>query len=60
MLQVKSNLSAVICVVIASIFWGTTGTVSALAPDISPLAIGAFAMCVGGGLYWQAIFVCAL
>ena len=50
MLQVKSNLSAVIFVVIASIFWGTTGTVSALVPDVSPLAIGAFAMGVGGVL----------
>ena len=50
MFQVKSSLSAVVFVVIASILWGTTGTVSAFTPDVSPLATGAFAMGVGGVL----------
>jgi len=48
MLQIQSGLSAVLCVVVASIFWGTTGTASAFIPDVSPLGIGAFAMGVGG------------
>jgi len=37
-------------ILIASLLWGTTGTVASFAPDISPLAIGAFAMGVGGVL----------
>ncbi|MFC9770161.1 MULTISPECIES: DMT family transporter [unclassified Pseudarthrobacter] len=41
-------------VVAASILWGTTGTASTLAPGVSPLAIGAVAMGVGGLL--QALF----
>ncbi|WP_288776846.1 hypothetical protein [uncultured Psychrobacter sp.] len=48
MFQVKSSLSAVVFMVIASILWGTTGTVAAFTPDVSPLATGAFAMGVGG------------
>lgn len=48
MLQIQSGLSAVLCVVVASILWGTTGTASAFIPDVSPLGIGAFAMGVGG------------
>ena len=48
MLQIQSGLSAVLCVIVASIFWGTTGTASAFIPDVSPLGIGAFAMGVGG------------
>nr|WP_139187488.1 DMT family transporter [Pseudarthrobacter chlorophenolicus] len=35
-------------VVAASILWGTTGTAATLAPGVSPLAIGAVAMGVGG------------
>lgn len=41
-------------VVAASILWGTTGTAATLAPGVSPLAIGAVAMGVGGLL--QALF----
>jgi len=48
MLQIQSGLSAVLCVVVASVLWGTTGTASAFIPDVSPLGIGAFAMGVGG------------
>ncbi|MFC9353617.1 DMT family transporter [Arthrobacter sp. NPDC057013] len=35
-------------VVAASTLWGTTGTVATFAPSVSPLAIGAVAMGVGG------------
>ncbi|RDL45227.1 EamA family transporter [Marinomonas piezotolerans] len=35
-------------ILLASFLWGTTGTVASFAPDVSPLAIGAFAMGVGG------------
>ncbi len=34
-------------IVIACVFWGTTGTAASFMPDVNPLAIGAFAM--GGG-----------
>ncbi|WP_394125014.1 DMT family transporter [Psychrobacter nivimaris] len=50
MLQNKSNLSAILCVIAASVLWGTTGTASASIPDVSPLAVGAFSMGVGGVL----------
>ncbi|KLV08096.1 EamA family transporter [Photobacterium ganghwense] len=35
-------------ILLASLLWGTTGTVASFAPDVSPLAIGAFAMGFGG------------
>jgi DME family drug/metabolite transporter len=41
-------------VLAASALWGTTGTAAALAPAVSPLAIGAVAMGVGGLL--QALY----
>lgn len=49
MFRGKANVSGVFTVVLASVFWGTTGTAASFAPDISPLAIGASAM-GGGGL----------
>ncbi|NIE96947.1 EamA family transporter [Acinetobacter sp. Tr-809] len=52
----SSNLSThsgFIAVLIASILWGTTGTAASYAPNLSPLAIGAFAM--GGGGLLQAL-----
>ncbi|WP_210418972.1 DMT family transporter [Pseudarthrobacter sp. NIBRBAC000502770] len=42
------------CVVAASVLWGTTGTAATFAPGVSPLAIGAVAMGLGGLL--QALF----
>ncbi|GAA2350035.1 EamA family transporter [Streptomyces violaceusniger] len=36
------------CVLAASVLWGTTGTAATLAPDVGPLAIGAVAMGLGG------------
>lgn len=35
-------------VLAASVLWGTTGTAATFAPDVSPLAIGAVAMGLGG------------
>jgi DME family drug/metabolite transporter len=52
----KLDLSAhygFIAVLIASVLWGTTGTVASFAPNLSPLAIGALAM--GGGGFLQAL-----
>ncbi|GAA2424262.1 DMT family transporter [Streptomyces glaucus] len=43
-----------LCVLAASVLWGTTGTAATFAPDVGPLAIGAVAMGVGGLL--QALF----
>lgn len=37
-------------VFIASILWGTTGTAATFAPELSPLAVGAVAMGIGGML----------
>ena len=41
-------VGGVISIVIASFLWGTTGVAASLIPNISPLAIGAFSMGVGG------------
>ncbi|ABM03898.1 hypothetical transmembrane protein DUF6 [Psychromonas ingrahamii 37] len=43
--QIKNGRFAVL---LAAILWGTTGTVASFAPQLSPLAIGAFAMGIGG------------
>ncbi|GAC17461.1 DMT family transporter [Paraglaciecola arctica] len=48
MLDKFNHHKGIILILIASLFWGTTGTVASFAPEISPLAIGAFAMGVGG------------
>ncbi|WP_406144698.1 DMT family transporter [Streptomyces sp. NBC_01012] len=37
-----------LCVLAASLLWGTTGTSATFAPDVGPLAIGAVAMGLGG------------
>jgi drug/metabolite transporter, DME family len=37
-----------ICVLAASVLWGTTGTAATFAPAVGPLAIGAAAMGLGG------------
>ncbi|WP_281261889.1 DMT family transporter [Streptomyces rishiriensis] len=37
-----------LCVLVASVLWGTTGTAASFAPDVGPLAIGAAAMGLGG------------
>ncbi|MEB4615383.1 DMT family transporter [Leucobacter sp. M11] len=38
----------VLLVLAASLLWGTTGTAATLAPEVSPLAIGAVALGIGG------------
>jgi DME family drug/metabolite transporter len=43
-----SGIKCVFAIVLASIFWGTTGTAASFSPDIGPFAIGAFSMGVGG------------
>jgi len=37
-----------LCVLAASVLWGTTGTAATFAPAVGPLAIGAAAMGLGG------------
>lgn len=37
-----------LCVLMASVLWGTTGTAATFAPGVGPLAIGAVAMGLGG------------
>ncbi|MET8977153.1 EamA family transporter [Streptomyces sp. NPDC004539] len=37
-----------LCVLLAAVLWGTTGTAATFAPDVGPLAIGAVAMGLGG------------
>ncbi|MFE7329305.1 DMT family transporter [Streptomyces sp. NPDC057565] len=37
-----------VCVLVASVLWGTTGTAATFAPAVGPLAIGAVAMGLGG------------
>ena len=43
----RSGVGA-LAVLLAAILWGTTGTAASFAPSVSPLAIGAAAMGVGG------------
>ncbi|CAG9296239.1 DMT family transporter [Celerinatantimonas diazotrophica] len=45
----RADFNGVFAVVWASVLWGTTGTAASYISDVSPLAIGAFAM-GGGGL----------
>ncbi|MGN6503038.1 MAG: EamA family transporter, partial [Pseudolysinimonas sp.] len=47
--------SGVVALVLASLLWGTTGTTASfLPPDVSPLAVGASTMGVGGVLLFAA------
>lgn len=48
-LVLNDRILGIIAVLIASILWGTTGTVATFAPDVSAVAMGAAAM-AGGGL----------
>lgn len=46
---VESNMiKGTLAIVIASFLWSTTGTIASFSSDVSPLAIGAFAMGFGG------------
>lgn len=44
----SSQWQSIGAILFASLLWGTTGSAAALAPTIHPLAIGAFAMGLGG------------
>lgn len=44
----KSAAGGIVAIIFACFLWGTTGTVASFAPDVSALAIGAFAMGMGG------------
>ncbi|MET9777903.1 EamA family transporter [Streptomyces sp. NPDC006367] len=44
----RSAGAGALCVLAASVLWGTTGTAATFAPDVGPLAIGAAAMGLGG------------
>ena len=46
-----ARISGIVALVLASILWGTTGTTATFLPDdVSPLAIGAATMGIGGAL----------
>ncbi|MEV0976471.1 DMT family transporter [Streptomyces sp. NPDC049915] len=44
----RSAGAGALCVLAASVLWGTTGTAATFAPTVGPLAIGAAAMGLGG------------
>ncbi|MEW2515845.1 DMT family transporter [Streptomyces sp. NPDC046870] len=44
----RSAGTGALCVLAASVLWGTTGTAATFAPRVGPLAIGAVAMGLGG------------
>lgn len=46
-MNIQANIG-IFAILAASVLWGTTGTAAAYAPNLSPLAIGAFAMGFGG------------
>lgn len=53
------RLSGIAALTVTSILWGTTGTAATFAPEVGPLAIGAFALGIGG-LLQAAIAVPAI
>ncbi|MDN3611552.1 DMT family transporter [Vibrio ostreicida] len=55
-LKINTERFGVSVILFASLLWGTTGTAAALIPQVSPLAIGAFSMGVGGIML--AVFAC--
>ncbi|MCL9641340.1 DMT family transporter [Rahnella bonaserana] len=44
----RERMLGIFAVLFASVLWGSTGTAATFAPDVSPLAIGAVAMGLGG------------
>ncbi len=48
MAEVRGVSTGILAIVFACFLWGTTGTVASFAPEVSALAIGAFAMGMGG------------
>ncbi|XOV77421.1 MAG: DMT family transporter [Aestuariibacter sp.] len=60
MVNFNSSYNGMLAILVASFLWGTTGTVASYAPDVSPLAIGAFAMGFGGILLLYSARRCLL
>nr|WGE04851.1 EamA family transporter [Bacillus subtilis] len=53
----KGNIYSLF-VLMAAFFWGTTGTVQALAPEsATPLAFGAFRLLIGGSAMLLAVWI---
>lgn len=48
MIARRERMLGILAVLFASVLWGSTGTAATFAPDVSPLAIGAVAMGLGG------------
>lgn len=46
--MLHEGIKGLLAIVIASLLWGTTGVTASYTTDLSPLAIGAFTMGVGG------------
>lgn len=44
----SGRASGLIAITVTSLLWGTTGTAATFAPEVSPLAIGAAALGIGG------------
>lgn len=55
----RGRLTGLVAITVTSLLWGTTGTAATFAPGVGPLAIGAFALGVGG-LLQAAIAVPAI
>lgn len=55
----RGRLAGILAITATSLLWGTTGTAATFAPGVGPLAIGAFALGIGG-LLQAAIAVPAL
>lgn len=47
-MSANTQAGGVMAILFAAVLWGTTGTAATFAPEVSPLAIGAVAMGVGG------------
>lgn len=46
--QLSPHQHGSLFVLLASVLWGTTGAAATLVPEVSPLAVGAFSMGIGG------------
>lgn len=44
----RQRAGGILTLLVTSVLWGTTGTAAAQAPDVSPLAIGAASLGIGG------------
>ncbi|UTT87257.1 EamA family transporter (plasmid) [Vibrio pelagius] len=46
--QLSPHQHGSLFILLASVLWGTTGAAATLVPEVSPLAVGAFSMGIGG------------